>query len=180
MPRPSALKPPAQSSDGSALDVPGDFRGRQGRGSCRACRRRVALRRPASRPTIATAVWKVAVCPDSGGQHARGWRSRRARLAEHLSPSAQTWSEPITSAPGCRLATARALASASRTAWSRGDSPGGGVSSTSGASAVEAASAAGPAAPCGAGRMEARSTCGMVVKRMFFSPRKQRVRDGKF
>ncbi len=48
--------------------------------------------------------------------------------------SVAAWSEPMTSACGCRRETARALSAASRSASASGGSPGRGDSSTSGAS----------------------------------------------
>jgi hypothetical protein len=53
--------------------------------------------------------------------------------------SSATWSLPITSASGRPAATARAFASASRAARAAGDSPGLGVSSTSGAATSKSA-----------------------------------------
>ena len=65
-------------------------------------------------------------------------RAHGCRACRSCMPSrSATWSEPITTAPGCRRATARALARARRSASAAGGSPGCAVSSTSGDSHVE-------------------------------------------
>jgi hypothetical protein len=84
-----------------------------------------------------TAVWKITMRP----LILRNWATALAWLPGFPSGSpsrSATWSEPMTTAPGCSRATACALAAASRRARPAGVSPASGVSSTSGGTTLNA------------------------------------------
>ncbi len=130
-PRPSDLKPPAQSSDGSASTCRAISAADSSRNSQRVWSTCVVCR-PASRPTIATAVWKIATWPDRLRQHLAVGRCR-AGLAEHpLAEGADLVRADDQRAGMPHAATASALAQARRSANARGASPSARISSTAG------------------------------------------------